>query len=816
MLHTNQRSKTIQRVAAFAVTLFCCPMAIGQQSTLLLTNGMALGPGQLSEMGKLDPQGSVGSNTGPGGTSILRMDDGLRYTFVNHTRALQPGRAEALFKIDFANKFDVCDGGGGTTIIEGVGPVFDQTPFDIFGRRRYTVPNGTGKTASIVQGITEVSPNYVRIQGLRAKPIGYIWDQRIALSSIPKEVLREILIKNANPNNAQEWLDIVTLYWNSSRYVEAREMLVKSINRFPELEGNRGMLKELDQLIADQMFQAVGTAKDAGQFKLAETMLKSFDTSMLADETRLKVLQQIEQFSKNAKQREDLINGINEDIQKLNDPAAANELAPIVEEIRMHLTDDGLLRFADYLRLRSDPTLKPDQRVALGIGGWLYGSGLAESNLAIVRSGYAARKLIRDYLSGPVTNEQIIQELSKLESGTPRFIARILANMPPPLPVPDGAAVTAVFPTAENPNETVTEIIPGRYQIEVPLSGPMRGKTVRYIVQLPPEYSPYRRYPCVVTLPSEISSPEDQIEWWTSLDRNSPERRCIGEAAKHGYIVVSPAWAQEKQPLYNFTENEHRLVLTPIRDAMRRFSIDTDRLFLSGHFMGGDAAWDIAWAHPDMWAGAIVIGGLASKFIVQYWPNAQYVPMYFVTGEIDGKPAPIAVNAKTWDNILDRKQIDAMVTMYRGRGHDHFQEELPRIVTWMNLPVHKRNFARTEFKATTCRAGDRFFWWFETDQLEPNKLVHPLLFEPGQEYEIESSINKETNTIQMTKFAAKRYSLWLSPEFVDFGRKLTVAQKGNNAKVDLQGSTRVMLEDVYFRADRQHPFWQRIDLPLSR
>ena len=35
------------------------------------------------------------------------------------------------------------------------------------------------------------------------------------------------------------------------------------------------------------------------------------------------------------------------------------------------------------------------------------------------------------------------------------------------------------------------------------------------------------------------------------------------------------------------------------------FSIDTDRVFLSGHGVGGDAVYDIGLAHPEHWAGVI-------------------------------------------------------------------------------------------------------------------------------------------------------------------------------------------------------------------
>ena len=48
-------------------------------------------------------------------------------------------------------------------------------------------------------------------------------------------------------------------------------------------------------------------------------------------------------------------------------------------------------------------------------------------------------------------------------------------------------------------------------------------------------------------------------------------------------------------------------MLNSLRDACRRFSVDSDRVFISGHSMGGDAAWDLGTAHPDLWAGMIPI-----------------------------------------------------------------------------------------------------------------------------------------------------------------------------------------------------------------
>jgi hypothetical protein len=156
-----------------------------------------------------------------------------------------------------------------------------------------------------------------------------------------------------------------------------------------------------------------------------------------------------------------------------------------------------------------------------------------------------------------------------------------------------------------------------------------------------------------------------------------------------------------------------------------------------------------------------------------------------------------------------------MVTLYQGRGHDHFQEELPRIIDWMQVPTHRRNFTPEKFRVFSSRAGDRFFWWFETSEMYPKQLVHPLI-EPSSwnEYEIEGALNRENNAVRMGKVPADRYTIWLSADMVDFTRKISIETKGATRKIDVVGSTQVMLEDVRGRGDRQHPFWYRVDMPI--
>ena len=255
-------------------------------------------------------------------------------------------------------------------------------------------------------------------------------------------------------------------------------------------------------------------------------------------------------------------------------------------------------------------------------------------------------------------------------------------------------------------------------------------RNFEYWVQLPPEYDPYRRYPCIVTLHGASKGPLQQLDWWAG-EYKKELNTLDGQATRHGYIVIAPKWSREHQGQYEFSRREHAGVLLPLRDACKRFAIDVDRVFLTGHFMGGTAAWDIGLAHPDLWAGVMPIVATPNKhiiqdklitsykYITQYWENGKYVPMYFVCGEKDsGKWA----SAPDWDRYLTKIGYDVMVVEYLGRGHESFRDEIHNLFTWMGL--HKRDFFPKEFQVNSLRPWDNFFWWVETkDPKEINTVL---------------------------------------------------------------------------------------------
>ena len=242
-----------------------------------------------------------------------------------------------------------------------------------------------------------------------------------------------------------------------------------------------------------------------------------------------------------------------------------------------------------------------------------------------------------------------------------------------------------------------------------------------------------------------------------------------GQASRHGYIVIAPEWTEEHQKQYNYSAREHAAVLNSLRDACRRFSIDTDRVYLSGYSMGGDAAWDIGLAHPDLWAGVIPISAQSDRYCNFYWENAKYVPFYVVLGELDG--AKLTKNALDLDRYLKRG-YDATVVEYEGRGHDDFHEEILRIFDWMGR--FRRNFFPREFACSTMRDWDSFFWWVELDGMPPRSQIDPADWPPPSGTRpaqvkgtiLNNNINIRTGSAQV--------SVWVSPQMVDFKQRVNI------------------------------------------
>jgi pimeloyl-ACP methyl ester carboxylesterase len=231
--------------------------------------------------------------------------------------------------------------------------------------------------------------------------------------------------------------------------------------------------------------------------------------------------------------------------------------------------------------------------------------------------------------------------------------------------------------------------------------------------------------------------------------------------------------------------------------------------------MGGDAAWDIGLAHPDLWAGVIPVAAVSGEYCSLYWENAKLLPFYFVCGEYDG--TKMFTNATDFDRYL-KANYHVTVVEYLGRGHEHFSDEIQRLFDWMGR--YRRSFFPAEFEAKSMRPWDRFFWWVELDGMPPKSMVYPDDWPPprGARPFATRGMITATNGLHVTT-GAEVVTVWLSPEMVDLKQRCVVVANGrriNSPGQFIEPDLETLLEDVRRRGDRQHPFWAKLESTTGR
>lgn len=725
----------------------------------------------------VDPIAEANGNR-PSGTPALMCDDELTRTFVSRRRVVKAEElpyGQQLERIEVPQR--VPENG---RRVASVGGILEVTPFDEYGRRILGLATAGGRV-DVVQGITMITPHWMRLEGVvTEQPL--LLDMRVSTASIPRDQLRRVLDHLTDPESSEERLRIVRLLLQAERYEEARSELDGVIRDFPALARLAEERRGLGELSATRLLEEARLRGRAGQDALAMEILGRFPAEEATPETVEAVREARDAYRDRQALAARLVARLEERRAELPDDAGREAVGAVLDEIAGEMTFATLDRLSAFDRLGTDPDMPADRAVAIAVSGWLEGAAAATPNLQLALSAARVRDLLREYLTTDDEKRrgEIRERVADEEAGDPATIAALARQMRPPLDPPEPVA-------------------PGLHEFEFTGSD---GRPVRVTVQLPPEYDPLRRYPAIVALHAAGSVPLDQIGWWAGAP--GPDGRRQGQAGRHGYVVVAPSWAEEGQSSYGYSAREHAAVLGSLREAMARFAIDSDRVFLSGHGLGGDAAWDVALAHPDLWAGLVAIGPSAGRYVNHYWPNARTLPMYLVGGELDN--GTFSHNGMDLDRYLARG-FDLTYVEYRGRGHEHFAEEQPRILDWTGRK--KREFFPPAIDSVSMRPWDGFFWWVEFTGAPPRTVVLPSQWPPGQgvrSLSIEAKRNATNGLV--IRCGAERVRVWISPELVDLELPVSVTVDGKKLSRDeIVPDVAVMLEDLRTRGDRQHPFW---------
>lgn len=725
---------------------------------------------------------------------VWMIDDGLRRVYVHKSAMV----AESNPVEDLAQKLTfwqpVPTAGKS---VGGIGPLLGVSPFNNYGQRIVNMRGTDGTPISIIQGITEINARYATIEALRGNPT-YQWSSRIATSSIPADQLKNLFTRRIDQLDYNKRLEVVRFYIEAERFGEARSELESMIIDFPKETRLATQLKVLVQRQGTQLLAEAKLRRDAGQYKLALEILENFPLGDVARVTAIEVQDAIDSIRGKEVEGKRLLEQLRQQIRTLGDAYPQEPLLAFVDEIESSLSPDTIPRLSDYTRLGGVDTIAVDNRVALAIGGWLLGPGSGMQNLSVATSLIDVRTRVSMFLSSndPAERAKILEQLRQLEGADAIYVSKMLPLMKPPLELP-AAAQDAVDK--------------GLYRMTAEHTGRDRGE---YALQLPPDYDPLRSYPCIVALGPVGGAAEAQIDYWSGKFDASTGMR-LGQGARHGFVVVAPVWTRPMQRGYESTPREHAEVLAALRDAMRRVSIDTDRIFIAGLVDGGTLAWDIALSHPEYWAGMINIGGEPNNYVRFYAENGTHVPMMFVFGEIAGSPVTLVRIGDAFDRYM-KTDYQAMVVTYRGRGPEHYYEEIHHLFNWMNLPTLRRKAMPRSLDMVTMRHGDQFFWWLELSALAPTVAIDPFLWDQAESRnkgKIVASIGSN-NEIRIVQGPSDSFKVFLDPSMgLQLDQRITVRYRTRSVAHDFNGGLDFMLEDVRTRGDRKRPFWSMVSIP---
>ena len=758
---------------SIAVLILACCLAFSP-STLAgkieLKNGTTI-IGRPYPLQGLTQRSTQSNSTGP--TRIFafwRISDGVRNYYVPKRQVadLVEG-AEPIsfeeFKLKHLFK-------GGKRMFASVGSFAKRTPFSEFGRQIVTVTTAHG-SEKIALAITKLNPKYVTI-----KALSYKWTFSKKTNSIPAKTLSKILHRVTDNENADERFAIAYFFLEAGMYSQAQSELAEmnASGQFPEMENRiKETALKLRQLEATQYLNELKLRRRAGQHALTYQSLEKFPTKDVNQSILNEVKEIQKEYDKGLEQIEHLLSRLGELQAGIKDKKLLNEVVLMRSTIKTAISYETLPRMAAFLQNEQDKQIPAEELLAMAYSGWVVGSANAVVDLKKTVLLWKARAEIEAYLKTEKQDERtlILSRLLQLEGVSPDTVDHLLDYLPPPIDTPDaqgGARLSLKVISDFNPPN--------------------------YSVQLPTEYTPDRKYPAIVVLHNAGATPDHELDWWGGTPKKP------GQGQRHGYIIIAPEYNVKKRTRYNYSTRTHEIVLDVLKDARKRFSIDSDRVFIGGHGMGADAVCDLGMSHPGLFAGAIPITGVFDNYCKFYKENAPKLHWYLVGGELDG--SWLAKNDAVLNRIF-KSGHDVICAEYKGRGRENYYSEISNIFEWMERL--QRPPLQEKMKLRILRHSENSFPWFNIAGIpsyvtDPNrKRKTPL------NIEIRHTIG---NTIYFTG-NVKKVEILLSPKQIDFDRKLKVTINGKIKYKDIpERNIGTMLEQVHKTGDRQNRFWMRI------
>lgn len=243
-----------------------------------------------------------------------------------------------------------------------------------------------------------------------------------------------------------------------------------------------------------------------------------------------------------------------------------------------------------------------------------------------------------------------------------------------------------------------------------------------YGLYIPDNYEAGKKYPLVVMLHGAGSNHRLAL------------RRVFGQSNMNGendveasryfprwqgreYIVVSPH-ARGTMGYQSIAEKD---VLDMVADVKKHFSVDEDRMYLTGLSMGGGGTLWMGLSYPDMWAAIAPVCPAPPAEAAALAANAFNLPVHIHQGGAD--PVVRAEGVRAWVENLKNEGVKVEYSEYPGVLHDSWVNAYQdgAVFDWFG------RFQRDLFPARVKFATDQYkhnkAYWATLDDFTPGTLA---------------------------------------------------------------------------------------------
>ena len=647
---------------------------------------------------------------------------------------------------------------------ESVGVVNQAAPFDTRGRRTLSLTTNRGPV-ELKQQVYELRPDLVAVDST-----GIDWEYALLTSELSDDSLLAVLDAATERESGADRMRRVRFLIQAERYEMARREMEALSVEFPELAPQTERFTEaLPKQYGRKAMQLVRQLKRAGQHRAVQAYCGLLVDQDVGSETLADAEDLLVEYEKLVADRDEALFHLATLEGELDE-----DLADRVRQIRPALTEElhaeTFEKLRPFLRVAGVDGISAEAKLSRAYSAWAVGTDGVTEDLNAALEVWSFRDAVIDLMQAEDVYEfeDRIRRTLSMRAVTPELAIGVLENLP------------IVLGGGPEPG----------------LARPQRMEMVaedgtRYVAVVPPEYSPAHKYPAVVALHAAQMTPGQEADWWAGSNE------AAGEATRRGVIVIAPAYRDRVAP--TVAQSIER-VTAVLRDARKRLRIDSDRVFLGGHFEGGDATLTLGFCRPDVWAGIVPIGGRCGPIARRAWENAIGLPVYAVIGGLDDDR--FRANALPLESLMI-KGSDVVLCEYLSRGRESFSAERPRIFDWMQL--HQRRPLQRDFELRV----------FTGAALEDGVLRMEGI--PALKAENPQTSRKVFYRITPSNRAyvsatGQRTTLFLTPEIATFGERMSRKYGTRTVKSLVpEASVETILRDFATRGDRERIFRASVD-----